>query len=268
MVATLLRSRLAKPGRVLRLLDLREPKPLPPPGDEAGYGGFGGEEEIVVGSVSDPEVLAEALRDVDAIVHLGGQSRESDPRDIIESNMYGTYNLLEAARAAGVRRIILASSNHAAGFCARGDHPLPADVPGRPDTLYGWSKVAAEACGRLYADRFGVDVLCLRIGTWFPTPPDLRALALWLSPDDGARLIEACLSAPDPGYRIIWGISHNTRRWMSLSEGEAIGYYPQDDAEQYADKLIGAFGEPDFVHDPVLTRVGGKWCEIPLGEPF
>ncbi|WP_212823773.1 NAD(P)-dependent oxidoreductase [Catellatospora sp. TT07R-123] len=264
-VATLLRTGMRRPDRVLRLLDIRPPAPLP---DDGG----GAREEVVIGSLTDPHVLADALRGVDAVVHLGGQSRESDVRDVLESNMFGTYQLLEAARAAGVNRLVLASSNHAAGFQDRGqtgaDGLLPADLPGRPDTLYGWSKVAMESCGQLYADRFGMDVVCLRIGLWFPKPPGLRGLALWLSPDDGVRLVEACLTVPSPGFRIVWGISRNTRRWWSLAEGEALGYHPVDDAEVFAQELIAQHGEPDFDKDPVLTRVGGQWCEIPLGVAY
>ena len=112
-----------------------------------------------------------------------------------------------------------------------------------------------------------MDVICLRIGLWFPEPPGLRGLTMWLSPDDGARLVEACLSAPSPGFRIVWGISRNTRRWWSLAEGEAIGYHPQDDAEVFADKLIAEHGEPDLT-DPVMRRIGGQWCDVPLGEPY
>jgi uronate dehydrogenase len=113
-----------------------------------------------------------------------------------------------------------------------------------------------------------MDVICLRIGLWFPKPPGLRGLAMWLSPADGNRLVEACLSAPSPGFRYVWAISRNTRRWWSLEEGEALGYHPQDDAEVYADELIAAHGEPDFETDPVLTRVGGQWCDVPLGAAY
>ncbi|WP_211588602.1 NAD-dependent epimerase/dehydratase family protein [Allorhizocola rhizosphaerae] len=253
-VARLLRPLLAtKPGRTVRLLDVKQPNDVLP------------SEEVMIGSVTDPGFVAQAVDGVDAIVHLGGQSRESQVRDVIESNMYGTHVLFEAARSHRVGRVVVASSNHAAGFHTRAGEPLAAEVAGRPDTLYGWSKVAMEACGRLYADRFGMDVICLRIGLWSPAPPGLRGLAMWLSPADGGRLVEACLSAPSPGFRIVWGISRNTRRWWSLAEGEAIGYFPQDDAEEHADKLIAEHGEPDFVNDPVLNRVGGQWCDVPLG---
>jgi uronate dehydrogenase len=263
MVATSLRPRLARPDRQLRLLDIRQPERIDLPLDA---------EEHMLASVTDLDAMTTACAGVDAVVHLGGQSREAGAGEVLQVNAYGAYCVLEAARRAGVRRVVLASSSHAVGFHSRNDFPagteLPADLPVRPDTLYGWSKVAVEAAGRMYHDRYGLDVICLRIGLWFPTPPGLRGLAMWLSPDDGARLIEACLAVESPGYRLIWGISRNTRRWWSLAEGEAIGYVPKDDAEEYAAKIVAKDGEGDWLGDPVLHLVGGQWCEVPLGEPY
>ena len=261
-VATMLRPRLAKPGRSSRLLDVREPADLElPDGAEP--------EEFITGSVTDPQTITAACQDVSAVIHLGGMAVESTIDTVLELNGKGTFHTLEAARSAGVDRVILASSNHAVGFTPRpGDDEVPADTPGRPDSLYGVSKVTIEALGRLFHDRYGLDVIALRIGSWFPEPADLRGLATWLSPDDGTRLIEACLATPRPGYRAVWGVSANTRRWWSLDAGHAIGYHPRDDAEQHAARLIAEFGEPDFATDPTLTRVGGQWCEVALGEPM
>ena len=259
-VGTLLRPRLARPGRTLRLFDIRAGESLPGTGAE----------ETVVGSVDDIDALVAAMDGVDAVLHLGGQSREAGAEEVLRLNAYGTYCLLEAARRTGVKRILLASSNHVTGFHALSEHPgeIPGDIEARPDTLYGWSKVAVEAAGRLFHDRYGLDVVCLRIGMCAPEPPGQRGLAMWLSPDDCARLVEAAISTPEPGFRQVWGISRNTRRWLSLAEGEAIGFQPQDDAEEYAEKIVAEFGEPDFAADPVLNRVGGVWCDIPLGERF
>jgi uronate dehydrogenase len=258
-VATLLRSRLPAPGRILRLLDLRPPEPARD----------GEAVECVVGSVDDVDALAAACSGTDAVIHLGGLSKEAPPDDIMAVNVRGSYAVLEAAKRAGVPRVVLVSSHHAVGYWQRSEAPpdgLPADIPARPDTFYGWGKAAAEAMGRLYAERFGMHVICLRVGSWCPAPPDLRGLAQWLSPDDGARLVEACLAAPAPGFRIVWGISRNTRRWCSLEAGAALGYHPQDDAERYAPELIARYGEPDPA-DPVLTRLGGAWADQPLGRP-
>ncbi|GIG66547.1 NAD-dependent epimerase/dehydratase family protein [Phytomonospora endophytica] len=257
-VGRLLRPRIGREGREIRLLDLVEPSP--PPGEG---------EVFLRRSVTDLDGLTKDFDGADAVVHLGGQSREASAEDVIDRNVHGTYRVLEAARRAGVGRVILASSNHAVGFHDRADIPpggLPADAPARPDTLYGWSKVAVESAGRLFADRFGMSVIVLRIGVWFPKPPDVRGLSLWMSPDDGGRLIEACLSTSEPGYRIVWGVSRNTRGWYSLKEGEAIGYDPRDDSEAHAGELLAKYGPLDE-SDPELKRVGGGWCSIPLGEP-
>ncbi|GAA4730943.1 NAD-dependent epimerase/dehydratase family protein [Phytohabitans rumicis] len=241
-------------GHELRLLDIRPP----------AVDGW------LAASATDLDAMTDACAGVDAVVHLGGQSREAPAEEVLHHNAFAAYAVLEAARRAGVSRVVLASSNHAAGFYERGDAPpggLPADVPVRPDTLYGWSKAAVEAAGRLYADRFGMDVICLRIGLCCEVPDGPRHLAMWLSADDCARLVEACLSAPAPGYRIVWGVSRNSRRWWSLAAGEAIGYHPKDDAEEYAEQIIAVHGPPDYDGDPVLRRSGGQWCDIPLGVP-
>ena len=78
--------------------------------------------------------------------------------------------MFEAARRAGVPRVVFASSNHAVGFHPAVD-PVPDDLPPRPDTYYGVSKVAGEALGSLFHDRYGLDVVCLRIGTCFASAP-------------------------------------------------------------------------------------------------
>jgi hypothetical protein len=134
------------------------------------------------------------------------------------------------------------------------------------EEAFALNNVAAanEALGRLYHDRFGMEVICLRIGTWFEKPGSARGLATWMSPDDGARLVEASLATRDPGFRIVWGISRNTRRWWSLAEGEAIGYHPVDDAEKFASEYLNG-AEPDLI-DPVHHLLGGQFCAIPLGE--
>jgi len=241
-----LRPRLRRPDRRLRLLDVEQPA-------DPGAG-----EEIVIGSVTDVQLIQRACRGASAVVHLAGIPTEAEWPRILESHINGTWSVLDAARETGVPRVVLASSNHATGFSPRGDDPVPDESYPRPDTFYGVGKVAMEALGSLYADRYGMDVVCLRIGTCAQRPADVRALSTWLSPDDAGRLVEAALTTPSPGFRVVWGVSANTRRWWSYAGGEAIGYHPVDDAEQYAAELL-AGGEP-APDDPTLTRVGGPWA--------
>ncbi|MEH1128079.1 NAD-dependent epimerase/dehydratase family protein [Micromonospora sp. CPCC 206061] len=247
-VGRLLRPRLARPDRELRLLDLARQEPAAPG------------ETLIEGDLTDPGTLARAVANVDAVLHLAAYPVERSWADLQRLNVDGTRTVLEAAREAGVRRVLLASTIHAAGFYPKGD-PLPATVPARPDTYYGWSKAAVESLGSLYADRFGMSVFALRIGACFATPLSASLLDVWMSPDDCARLVEACLVTDRTGYQVLWGISRNTRRWLSLAEGEQIGYHPRDDSETYADSLPRG-------NSIALDRLGGFFCEHPLGEPL
>ncbi|WP_131767950.1 NAD-dependent epimerase/dehydratase family protein [Candidatus Protofrankia californiensis] len=243
-----LRSRLARPGRTLRLLDIAE---LPP-------AATGEEVELIQGSIADMDVMERACRDVDAVIHLAGNSREASWQEIMEVNIGGTYTVFEAARRSNVPRIVFASSAHAAGYA-----PVPrdAEVPDfqypRPDSNYGVGKVAGEAIGSLYADRYGMDVICVRIGVCF-SRPWRRTFPRWLSPDDCGRLFEACLTVPSPGFRLAWGVSGNTRGQLSLVEARRLGYEPRDDAEVFADEMFGEHGVVD-ADDPALRYVGGDW---------
>lgn len=257
-VGRMMRSRLAREGRVLRLLDVVRPEE-PAEGESV---------EIIEASVTDEAAMYAACEGVDAIIHLGGISVEAPWAEILSANIDGTRVVLEAARDAGVSRVVLASSNHATGFYEIDGAPaggLPADAFPRPDTYYGVSKVAMEALGSLFHDRYGIDVTALRIGSCFEKPWDRRSLWTWMSPDDGARLLEACLATPEPGFRVVWGISRNTRNWWSLEAGEAIGYHPQDDSEVFAAEILGD-GVDDGPQGPEERLAGGKFCFTPLGE--
>jgi uronate dehydrogenase len=252
-----LRSGLAREGRVLRLLDIA-PIDRPAPGENV---------EIVQASFCAPAEIGVASQGVDAVIHLGGLAGESAWPDVIAVNIDGTLRVLEAARAANVPKVVFASSIHAAGFHTRDEAPngeLPADVAPRPDTLYGFGKAAGEALASLYHSRFGLDLICLRIGAFRPVPRVPNDLAVWLSPPDAVRLFEACLTPRPPAFRVLWGISANTRRWWSLAEAEAIGYRPEDDAENHAATVLAnAKFDPA---DPLIARVGGHFCDMPLGK--
>jgi nucleoside-diphosphate-sugar epimerase len=256
----LLRPLLRRQDRVLRLADIAS---IEDP--QAG-------EEAFPADVTDPDSMAKACQDVDAILHLGGVSVEAPFDDILAVNVAGTQNVLQAAVASGVGKVLLASSNHAVGFYRRADIPagaseLPDGLPPRPDTYYGWSKAAIESLGALYHHRYGLDVTALRIGTCFVEPPDTRTLATWLAPQDAAQFVEAWLALPEPGFRIVWAVSDNTRRWWSLSGAQALGYRPTEDAERFAAERIAEFGEPDLTQ-PLHDLVGGGFCLAPLGEPM
>jgi uronate dehydrogenase len=247
-IGTMLRSRLARPDRTLRLLDVAQLDPGPGPGEEA-----------VTASVTDMDAMTQACRGVDAVIHLGGIPSEGPWDRVIDVNINGTYVVFEAARRAGVPRVIFASSNHAVGFTPRSDFPVRDYAFPAPDTYYGVSKVTGEALAALYSRRYGMHAICVRILSCFERPRDARMLSTWLSPDDAGRLFDACLTADSPGYRVIFGVSANTRGgWVSLDEAKALGYRPRDDAEAFAAEVIAASGERDPA-DPVFRYLGGEF---------
>ncbi len=243
MMATLLRPYLAGAGYTVRLVDLAA---APDPGPN---------ESVHVGSVTDPDFMADALSGATAVIHLGGLHREKTWAELVSTNITGTQVTLEAARQNGVERVLLASSTHAVGF-----HPTEAAardsvlIP-RPDTYYGVSKAAVEALGSLYADKYGMKVVSARIGTGGERPGNLRTLGSWLSPADSFRLVEATLSnLGAPGHHVVWAVSANTRGWANLDAGKRIGFEPQDDAEAFA------AGVDTTARDEWVELLGGAWA--------
>lgn len=190
-------------------------------------------EVATVADVRDQAALDVVFDGADGVLHLGGLSDEADFHDLTEVNIIGSYHVLEAARRQGVSRVVLASSNRLTGFYPTTTLVDP-QMPPRPDSFYGVSKVATEALGRLYADKFGLRVACARIGSFEETPREGRHLSTWLSPADALAAFVAAMTAPDLTFAAFYAVSRNSRRWWDLRAGAEIGFEPQDDAEDYA----------------------------------
>jgi uronate dehydrogenase len=215
-------------------------------------------EEVAYAELADLDAAERIVADVDGIIHLGGISGESEWEPILRSNIVGTYNLFEAARRAGVQRIIVATSNHAVGFYPR-DQKIDHRVVPRPDSRYGLSKAFAEALASLYADKHGIGFLCTRIGNFGPQPIDERRLAIWISPRDYAQLVRIGLEHPGIRYEIVYGVSNNRRSWYDNSNAERLGYRPQDGSEPFAEAVLAAEGGRAI--DPIAGRYqGGAFC--------
>jgi uronate dehydrogenase len=181
-----------------------------------------------LGSMAEVQAV---VAGIDGIVHLGGFSVEGPWETILNANIVGCYNLFEAARLAGVKRIIFASSNHAVGFYPR-EETIPAEAPPLPDSRYGVSKAFGEALGALYAMKHGIGVTSLRIGNVGEVPIDVRRLSIMLHPEDLVQLIRIGLEHPDIVNEVFYGISGNTRAWYDNTRAEAFGYKPKHDAEK------------------------------------
>lgn len=247
-----LRGRLSANCSVLRL------------SDRVTFDAAGAAEEIMLADLADAAAVDAVVAGVDAIIHLGGMSVEGPFGPILQANILGVYNLYEAARNHGVKRVVFASSNHVTGFY-RQDETITADHPARPDSLYGLSKAFGEDLSRLYFDRYGIETACIRIGSSFAEPRDRRMLASWLSFDDLHRLITACLTTPVLGHSIMFGMSDNAVTWWDNSRARHIGYVPQDSSDKFREAVYARTPAPDLA-DPAAIYQGGVFVKAgPFG---
>jgi uronate dehydrogenase len=207
--------------RALRLLDLR---PLSAEHDS---------EQVRQVDLRDAAAAVAALAGVDTVIHLAACPDEAPFERILADNIVTTQHLFEAARQQSVRRVVFASSVHVSGFYPWGRRTRPSD-PLRPDTYYGVSKVFGEALGSMYADKYGIEVVCLRIAGFATEPKQPAYLSGWLSPGDAVRLFRAALDAPDIRYLVCYGLSANTRGFYARDGWAELGYAPVDDAEAFA----------------------------------
>ena len=240
-----LRPRLKAHCRVLRVSDIAEL-------DEADSG-----EEVVRAALEDAAAVRALLEGVDAVVHLGGVSVEGPFEPILQANIVGVYNLYEAARIHRVPRIVFASSNHVTGFY-RQDEVIDARAPMRPDGYYGISKAFGENLSRFYFDRYGIETVCLRIGSSFPEPKDRRMLATWLSYDDLERLAVAALGTPVAGHTVVYGMSENTTTWWDNRAAAHLGFRARDSSEPF--RAVVESRQPALDrHDPAVVCQGGAF---------
>ncbi|MFF1822897.1 NAD-dependent epimerase/dehydratase family protein [Kribbella sp. NPDC058245] len=249
LVGGLIRPRLRRAGHTLRLTDIARIDDLAPG------------EEFLEASITDLDTMTNAFKDVDLVVHLAGHSAERPWEQILETNIHGGYVALEAAHRAGVRNILLGSSLHATGYVAAADAAAAPVLLPRPDTYYGVGKVALEALGSVYADRYGLSVVSARICTVAEDiGADPRTLSTWLSPDDLVRLIEVVGALQEPGHHVVWAVSDKTRSWFDLTAGKNIGFFPRDSAQSRC-------GENRNVRSDASAVLAGVFvdAEHPLG---
>lgn len=227
---------------------------------------LGADEEFVPADLADLAAVERVMAGTDGIVHLGGMAVENDWETILSSNIIGTRNVFEAARRGGVKRVVFASSNHAVGFYPR-KRRIGTQTLVRPDSRYGVSKAFGEAIGALYADKYGLRVLCIRIGNVDDRPVDKRRLSIWLHPEDLVQLVCIGLEHPELHYEVVYGASDNERSWWDNEAAFRLGYRPQGRAEEFRDAALAA--EQGLPQDPIATAFqGGSFCSAEFsGDP-
>jgi len=196
------------------------------------------EGDLLRADLTDLEATVRVVEGMEAVVHLAGIPDEAPFGDLVQANIVATYNVLEAARRCHVRRVVLASSHHVVGYYPRTTTVGPADPP-RPDSLYAVTKIAGEALGRLFHDKFGLEVVCLRIGSFRPEPEDRRQLSTWLSPRDATALVRRSLEAEGVGFATVFGCSRIQPSWWNNPDAALIGFAPIDGVDAYSASLFG-----------------------------
>ena len=203
--------------------------------------------------IADLDAIVPAFAGADAVVHLAAQLGGASFPALLRTNLVGTYNVFEAARRAGVRRVVFASSGSVVAGWER-DEPYRALVEGRyeglrewpllthesplrPAGLYGASKAWGEALARHYADAHGMSMICVRIGHVVAEdrPLSTRDFVVWCSQRDVARMIELALEAPVAvKFDIFYALSRDRWSYRDLTHArEVLGYEPRDAAEDH-----------------------------------
>jgi nucleoside-diphosphate-sugar epimerase len=205
--------------------------------------------------IADLEAIQPAFEGKEVIVHLAAIAHGDAPwEEVLHHNIIGTYNVFEASRRAGVKRIVYASSGSTvAGYerefpynaIAHGHYEkvppswpkLTHETPPWPVGLYGCSKLWGEALARHYSDTCSLSIICLRIGAVTredrPTAP--RHFSVWCSQRDIARMMEKCIEAPEGvKFDIFYAVSNNRWSYRDVEHArKVIGFEPQDRAEDY-----------------------------------
>ncbi len=202
---------------------------------------------FVAADLQDGVAMLRVAEGCGTILHFGGVSVERPFEEVIGPNIRGLYHIYEAARRERAR-VLFASSNHSIGFHERAE-ALDDDCQFLPDGYYGLSKVYAEAMGRMYWFKHGVENVNVRIGSCFPEPVNARMLSTWLSYADLCRLCERATLAEAVKSCVIWGASDNARSFWRRDARATLDWLPQDSADPFAGQLSGkTSGDPIEEH--------------------
>jgi uronate dehydrogenase len=225
----------------------------------------GPREEICCGDLRDAANVDVMLDGVDVLIHLAATSIERPLPEVIENNLTGLYSVYEGARRHGVKRVVFASSNHTIGMHLVTEK-LDITCDFRPDGFYGLSKVWGEGLARLYWEKHGIESVCVRIGSALERPTEFRHLSTWFGHEDLLQFLTCCMTVPEVGFVVAWGVSNNTRSYWTPVGCERLGYRPVQNAEDYSSEILDLPNPLDAIGQ---RYQGGGFASIdftPLGQ--
>lgn len=233
--------------------------------DIAGAPGpLAGNETWVAVDLADKQAIHDIVDGAEMVVHFGAIGDEGTFEQVLGPNFIGAYNIWEAARLTGVKRVVYASSIHAVGMYPK-SQAIDSNVAHRPDGFYGLAKCFAEDLARMYWEKSGIEAVCLRILSCTPEPMNTRALGSWLSYGDLVRLVSRAIDTPVTGFTIAYGVSANDRCPVDNSGAAFLGYKPQDNAEDWAARRF-AEADPADASDAGQMAHGGPFAPAPINS--
>ncbi|WP_266064827.1 NAD-dependent epimerase/dehydratase family protein [Brucella intermedia] len=252
-VGTALRPELLKLGYRLKLLDRISPKSI----DEG--------EEFHKIDILDQPGLAKSLVGCDAVVHLASCTTDNpDWSAHISLSVVGTVNVFEACRQADISRVIYASSHHVVGLYAR-QPPVGVELLHRPDSRYAAGKAIGETISSFYAYKFGMSVLCIRIGNADAFPQDRRRLGNWVDIIDLAQLVDIGLRRDGLVFETVYGVSDTTGNTYDNANAYRLGYRPVGRPMDYSAQVLAKDPPPPVGSDesraPAELTVGGQFSQ-------
>lgn len=222
------------------------------------------EEDVIVASTLDFAALLKGMENVDAVVHLAGNpDPDQSWEDVYASSIGGTYNVFEAARRTGIKKVIYASTTHVHKW--RGmqqGRSISADMPVHPVTLYGVGKATGEILACYFFEQYDISIVCIRIGWFHVDPPKPNSsqddiLKAWCSPQDLAQLVSRCLETEGLGFQVFFGISNNTQSlWDIRNAQDLVGYHPVSNAEDQDRPPDGHYQGKELLKRPCLVGTG------------
>jgi uronate dehydrogenase len=252
-LGSVLRAPLAAMAEALVSVDIKDP-----PAELAAN------ETYVQADLAGMEAAAKVIEGATMVVHFAAIPDERPFEELLGPNFVAAYNVWEASRRAGVRRIVYASSVHAIGMWET-NAGIGLDAPHRPDTFYGLSKCFVEDMGRMYWEKTGLESVHLRIFSATEAPANVRSLGTWLSRPDLIQMVERAVETPVTGFAVVYGVSNNDRAPVDNRLAAFLGYRPKDNAEFRAREILAAEPVRD-PKDPAHSRLGGPFAAVPLGE--
>jgi nucleoside-diphosphate-sugar epimerase len=190
--------------------------------------------EALIGDLTDLGCMRTAMRDIEVLVHLAATPTErAFVEELAPNNIVGVYNAFQAAREAGVRRIVFASTCQTVTAYPT-DRTVEVTDPVRPRSIYGATKVFGEVLGRYYHDHHGLEFVGIRLGA-FISPERVRphgsseSRLIWIGQRDAVNLFRRAVETPHVGYLLVFGTSITDREYLSLKTArETLGYQPEE----------------------------------------